>query len=247
MKNNQLSRYGAISKMLPFGTGKAFFLVSSSEAAYNNFQENYPVDADGVVRVCTSWADIITQAQLVTDSSVVIVSPLFTTAPTLTQVASLDAAKVVTIQAGQNLPDGSYLAAKAAVALPASSTTYLFQVNGRIELLDLLGEVTSTISTTTNNAKFLAIPTVGSSTDLCVTTNITGLAIGSNLSITGVLSAALVATAASAGPVFLRQASPLVLPAGRIAINTSATAAQGLVKYRVRYKPIDPGAFVSPL
>jgi hypothetical protein len=190
-KYNQLNRYGAIAKAYPFTTGKAFFLVTSSEAAYNNFQENYPVDADGVVRVCTSWADIITQVQLVTDSSTVIVSPLFTTAPTLAQVAALDAAKVVTIQAGQNLPDGSYIATKAAAALPQTTTTALFKVNGRIQILGLYGEVVTTIQTQTNAAKFQLVPTIGTTVDLCSTTNITALPVGSQLSITGTLANAL--------------------------------------------------------
>jgi hypothetical protein len=241
-KYNQLSRYGAIAKSLPFGTGKAFFLVTSSEAAYNNFQETYPVDADGVVRVCTSWADIITQVQLVTDSSTVIVSPLFTTAPTLTQIDSLNAAKVVVIQAGQNLPDGSYLATKAAVSLATATTIDLFQLNGRIQLISILGEVATTIGAA-QTTKFIALPTVGSTTDICAVANTANLAVGAQLSITGTPTAALVATTQAA---VVQQASPLVIKAGKIQLNNAATST-GNVRFRVHYKPIDPGAFVSPL
>jgi hypothetical protein len=243
MKYNQLSRYGAIAKTYPFGTGKVFFLVSSSEAAYNNFQENYPVDENGVVRVWTSWADVITAVQLVTDSSVVIVSPLFTTAPTLAQIDALNAAKVVVIQAGQNLPDGSYLATKAAYAINAATTTNLFQINGRIELLDLIGEIATTLGAATSGAKYVFTPTVGSTTDLCATTDVKNLATGGTLLITGTLANTLVATTQGA---VVRQATPLILKAGILALNVTQTTT-GNVKNRIRYKPLDPGAFVSPL
>src|SRR5258705_13817894 len=104
---NQLSRYGAIAKYLPFTSGKAFFLVSSSEYAASTFLQAYPPDFEGAVRVFTDWASVITAVQATADNAVIVVSPLFTTAPTLAQIDSLNAAGVTTIQAGQNLPDGS--------------------------------------------------------------------------------------------------------------------------------------------
>jgi hypothetical protein len=56
MKNNQLSRYGAIAKALPFTFGKVFFVIDPDDAILPTVQETYPVDTDGVTRVYTSLA-----------------------------------------------------------------------------------------------------------------------------------------------------------------------------------------------
>lgn len=241
-KYNQLSRYGAMSKGLPFTTGKTFFLVSSSEYANNNFLEAFPVDGDGINRVYSSWADVITAIQRTADASCVVVSPLFTTAPTLAQIDALNAAGVVTIQAGQNLPDGSYIATKAAFALATATTIDLFQSNGRIQLEELIAEVVTTLGSA-QTTKFLVLPTVGSSTDLCAAASVGSLAIGAYLGITGTFANPIVATTQGAIP---RQAVSVVVKAGKIQLNNTQTST-GNLRVRVKYKPIDPGAFVSPL
>ena len=53
MKENQLSRYGAIAKVLKeLGpTGKVFFAVSNADAIFAEFQHEFPRDRDGVDRV----------------------------------------------------------------------------------------------------------------------------------------------------------------------------------------------------
>jgi hypothetical protein len=53
-KYNQLSRYGAIAKALPFTFGKVFFVVSASDQAYSEAIAQFPPDEDGVDRVYTS-------------------------------------------------------------------------------------------------------------------------------------------------------------------------------------------------
>lgn len=242
MRGNQLSRYGALSAMLPFVTGKVFFLISASEEGAQDFVNDFPPDDDGRVRVFTTWADVIVEAQTKTAPDCVVVSPLFTTAPTLAQIDALNAAKTVVIQGGNNLPDGSYLATKGATSFATATTIDLFQVNGRIKLLDIIGEIVTTIGAA-QTSKFLVLPTVGSSTDLCVAANTAALAVGGSLVITGALTASLVATTQSA---VLAQASPLLVKAGKIQIN-NATSSSGNVRFRVRYIPLDPGAFVSPL
>lgn len=243
MRENQLSRYGAISKSYPMTTGKAFFLVSSTETSAAALLERYAPDGDGLTRVYTDWASVITACQVDTGADVIIVSPLFTTAPTIAQIDALNAAGVVTIQAGSNLPDGSYLATKAAAALDTATTVDLFQVNGRIKLLDIIGEVATTIGATASGAKFLVLPTVGSTTDLCATTNIASLAVGGTMTITGTLATALTASVQGA---IVAQTTPLLIKAGKIQLNTTQTTT-GNVRYRVRYIALDPGAFVSPL
>lgn len=241
MQENQLTRYGAISKVLPFTTGKVFFLVSPSEAALNTLNENYPVDNDGVSRVYTTWASVLAACQASTSADAVIVSPLFTTAPTVQQIQDLNATGVVTLQAGANLPDGSYLAQKASLSLATATTNNIFTVTGRVQLLEIFGTVQTTTGSTASGLKFQAIPTVGSTTDLCVTSNIASLAIGGTVTITGTLATALTASVQGA---IISQATPITIKAGSIAINTTATTT-GNVAFFVRYKPLEPGAFVS--
>ena len=51
MKENQLTRYGAIAKALPFTPGKIFFVVDNADTHYADFQAAFPADSDGVERV----------------------------------------------------------------------------------------------------------------------------------------------------------------------------------------------------
>lgn len=242
MRENQHTRYGAIAKAYPFTTGKALFLISSTEAAAGDFTNTFPSDLDGQSRVFTTWAAVITALELSTDADCVVVSPLFTTAPTLAQIASLNAAGVVTVQAGKNLPDGSYLATKAATAMLTTTTIDLFQVNGRIELLQILGEVVTSFPTL-QTSKFLALPDVGSSADLAAAAATGNATVGSQFGITGTLANALINTSLGA---VIHQAASVVVKAGKIQWNNIVTST-GNVKFTVRYKPIDPGAFVSAL
>jgi len=239
--NHQLSRYGAISKSHPFATGKTFFLVNSTEFALQEFQNRYPVDSDGVTRVYTTWAAVITSLQANTDADVVMVSPLFTTAPTAAQLAQLDAAGVVVYQMGSALLDGTYMAVKTASAIATTTNYNLFQVNGRIELLDIIGEVVTSTGATVA-AKFQFVGPTATTTDLTATTNIAAMPAGSMLTITGTLTNLMKTTL----DVIARQATPLIISGGTLALNISQTTT-GNIAYKVRYKPLDNGAFVSSL
>lgn len=54
MKNSQLSRYGAISRALPFTFGNVFFVADPAQSYLGDIQDMFPVDEFGVVRVFTS-------------------------------------------------------------------------------------------------------------------------------------------------------------------------------------------------
>lgn len=228
--------------MLPFVTGKYFFLVSPTEAAAAEFLNGFPNDKDGVPRVYTTWDAVIAACQADTGADAIVISPLFTTAPTDAQKDALNAANAVTVQAGLDLPDGSYLATKAPASFATATTISLFQVNGRVQLLDLVGEVATTIGAA-QTTKFTFVPTVGSTTDLCAQANIANLAAGASLLITGTPSAALVATTQGA---VANQASVLQLKAGTIQLVNAATSS-GNVRVRVRYRSLEPGASISAL
>ena len=243
MLENQLSRYGAIAKYNPLLTGKTFFLVSPTETAASEILNKYPTDEGGVIRTYTTWAAVITAVQASTDADAIFVSPLFTTAPTTAQMLALEAAGVVTYQMGNALLDGTYFANKAPLDMSATTTNNLFQVNGRIELLDIIGQVATTIGATTMSAKFQIVPIVGSTTDLCATTDISSLAADGQILITGTLATALTKSVQGA---IVRQATPLIIKDGTLVLATGATNT-GNIAYKVRYKPLEPGAFVSSL
>jgi hypothetical protein len=243
-QTNQLSRYGGISKAYPLTTGSVYFLVNPTEYALQDFQNRYPAGGDGAAHVFTTWAAVITAIQTNTDFDTIIVSPLFTTPPTKAQQQQLDAAGAVVWQAGQILPDGSYLAATiSAFSLANTTTTNLFGVSGRVLIDTVLGEVATTIGAAAQNAKFTSLPTVGSTTDMCAVATTTGLVAGTQLYITGTLATALQTTVQS---IYVKQATPLIMTAGTLQLVTSATTT-GNVKVRVMYKALDPGAFVYPL
>ena len=241
-QNNQFSRYGGIARTYPFTTGKLFFLMNSTEARLPSFNSDYPADNGGATRVVTTWAAAIA-ATTAGNFDVIYVSPSFTTAPTLSQVASLDANGVSVYQMGQINPDGTYFCTKASSGLPASTTKNLFQVNGRIELLNIGGRSNDRHSGTGQRHEAYLGGTIGAAVDLCSTGDINAAAVGTQLSITGTLATALQITPASA---LVRQATPVVVTAGIIRVSCAATNT-GAVKWKMVYKPIDAGAFVSAL
>lgn len=78
MLENQLSRYGAISKSLPFTTGKVFFVVQTADPQYAEFQANFPPDAYGISRVYSTIQSAVTAVAALTDPAaghVILVKP----------------------------------------------------------------------------------------------------------------------------------------------------------------------------
>jgi len=71
MKENQLSRYGALSRTLPMTMGKIFFIVNGSDSYAGELINEFPVDKDGVPRVyVASAADASTSIQAALDACV---------------------------------------------------------------------------------------------------------------------------------------------------------------------------------
>ncbi len=78
MLENQLSRYGAIAKDIPFTTGKVFFAVSSNDTHYGDFQHQFPADKNGVNRVHSTIQGAIDAAAVEPDPSaghIVLIKP----------------------------------------------------------------------------------------------------------------------------------------------------------------------------
>lgn len=239
MRDNQLTRYGAIAKKLPVTFGKVFFLVGTTEALYADFQNAFPADGDGVERVYSTATSALA-ATTSGNGDILIISPGFTTALTAVELLAAETKGVTILQAGKQLDDGTFFSHRATAALPATTQAAIFTVTGRIEVLAIIGEVTTIIQTQLDNVKIVANPTVGADVDLCAVKDVTAAAVGTQFNITGTLATAMVQTASGA---FVKQASPVVVMAGTIDLNASATNT-GSVKWLIIYKPIDPGARV---
>jgi hypothetical protein len=132
---------------------------------------------------------------------------------------------------------------RATEALPQTAIGTLFTVaTGRVKLIDLIGEVTAQIGAVPNDVHIQFNPTgAGAETNLCAAgTDVNALNVGCQLSITGTLANALVA---SYDIPFVYQATPLVLPPGTIEIHAVASdGGGGLVSWTAHYIPLEAGA-----
>jgi len=214
-------------------------LAASTDPNYGVIQQLWIPDADGFQRLYSTWALAIA-ACTAGRGDIILVSPGFTTAPTLAQLETMHTNKISARPAyGQNA-DGSFTTLRASATLPATTATPYFTVTGKVRILDIVGEVTTIVQTQTCNTKLIANPTVGADVDLCAVNDITADAVGTFYSITGTLANAMVATTSGAG---VSQAAPVTVAAGTIDLSTSATNT-GATKWLVRWVPIDPGALV---
>jgi hypothetical protein len=132
--------------------------------------------------------------------------------------------------------------AKAAATLPASTTQALFTCTlGNVEILALVGEVTTVIQTQANNAKLTYNPTAtGASTDLCATLDITADAVGTMYSITGIATDPLQSGIWLAhGLVY-----PIIIGPGVIELDCDATNT-GATQWFALYRAIESGALLA--
>lgn len=140
--------------------------------------------------------------------------------------------------------DGDIITVKRSAAnLPQTTQAALFNViGGRIELIDIMGEVSTVIQNQANNTKIVANPTSGSDTDLCANLNIANDAVGTRYSITGTFANAMVDTAA--GVAVAQQATVVTVEVGTIDLACAASNT-GQCTWVLRYRKIDPEAYVT--
>lgn len=226
--------------------GKVFIVYSENESNAQVIRELWEPDSEGKSRSFTNFTDALA-ACTAGRGDKIFVTQGYTTAPTLTELATANTKQVLIEQIGGKLGN-DYVTTKAATTLPATTTGTLFTVTGMVKILDLIGEVTTTVQTQACNAKLQAIPTVGSTQDLCAVANITALVTGTALFLSlndTTTPAAFFANAlqVTAPAVFVNGQKEFVVPAGTIGFNTSATNT-GAVKWVVRYLPLLPGSRV---
>jgi hypothetical protein len=130
---------------------------------------------------------------------------------------------------------------RVAAVLPATGSQNLFTVaGGRILLTTFVAEVTTVMSATATNLKWTLVPTSGiTNVDLTANVLVTSLAVGNELALT------VLGSAASSGAAVTQQ-NEIVITPGIIRATTDATNT-GAVKYTITYIPLDDGANVTVL
>lgn len=131
---------------------------------------------------------------------------------------------------------------KSSATLPATTTQNIFTVSGGEVLVTLLyGKVSTVIQTQACNLKVTSAPTTGTAVDLAADLNVSADEAGCIYRVEGD-GTALVGANAGAG-LSAVGLSPMIVPAGSIRIETSATNT-GATGWVLFYKPLVSGARV---
>jgi hypothetical protein len=136
---------------------------------------------------------------------------------------------------------GAIKVSRATAGLPATTDEALFTITGgRVELVQVIGEVTTVIQTQTNNTKLKFNPTAtGADTNICAVLDISADAVGTLYGITGTIANAMIDGLLQVKS----QADALILSEGDIELDCAATNT-GSVAWDIWYRPIDNGAKV---
>ena len=140
---------------------------------------------------------------------------------------------------------------KDAFTLPASTSTAMFTVSGRVIVTSLIGEVTTAVQAQACDLNVTINPTgAGAAADLVAATEINGDAVGTFYSVSGI-QAALLGTQKEGGteaPTHALAKMPIgggfMVPAGSILLKTAATNT-GATSWTLTYIPYDDGAAVA--
>lgn len=230
---NLNSGYGqAMAAIMPQTTGKTFLAVLSTASNLSALQDLFTFDNDGLQRVYTSLTSALAACVAGRGDIVVITSDL-TTAPTDTELASAGTKGVKIIFANQP-GSAEQIAMTTSKSLPATTTGSIFTITGVVEIISIIGVVTTVIQTQTCNLKLSTVSN-SATTDICANLDISAHAAQSRYSITGTFANALINTAK--GVPVARQATSLIAQEGTIIATTSATNT-GAIRWMIRYKPL---------
>lgn len=130
---------------------------------------------------------------------------------------------------------------RATALLPQAGDLGLFTVVGNVEVVRIVGEVTTVIETQANATLLKVNPTTGADVDLCAALDITADAVGTLYNITGTLADAMVATTSGA---VIDQVTPIVVADGIIELECAAENT-GSVKWTLHYVPLDANSYVT--
>ena len=237
---NQNSGYGiheAGSLDIP-STGKKFIVAAvGATNNYNKLDDIYVPDPDGVNRLYTT-PTLAIAACTAGNADIIYIDESYTTAVTAAELELAAAKAVSIIPLGSARADGAYVAQRALSTLPTTGDLSLFTITGKVEILQIVGEVTTVVQTQANASLIKINPTVGADVDLCAALDISAAAVGTLLTVTGTVGDAMIATASGGVG---SQALGLIVTAGILELECAATNT-GAIKWTVVYKAVDPGA-----
>jgi molybdopterin/thiamine biosynthesis adenylyltransferase len=137
--------------------------------------------------------------------------------------------------------------ATVASATPLTDGT-IFTWTGSIEILHIIGRVTDAHPAAANNCKLTVTPDALAAYDICANKDLTGLGVGTLLSITGTAANAMVATTV-VGSLAPGQANPVVVTcvtSGVISTVFSDTGNQAAaIDWELAWRPLSDGATVT--
>lgn len=128
-----------------------------------------------------------------------------------------------------------------AVFTGTSSTPIFTIAGGRVRVTQILGEITTGASNTTN-VQLQSNPTTGATAVMSLVLAAGALEVGTLLGITGVVGDAMYGVSAGLAT---GQHQDVILPIGAIEFTVSAGAVTISVKWSVFYTPIDDGASIT--
>ena len=128
---------------------------------------------------------------------------------------------------------------RATAILPATTQAAYFTVTGRVIVTQIVGEVTVVFDGTANSIKLISNPTVGADVDLCAAAVVTSDAVGTVYTITGTLANAIIPTTSGA---VQAQPNGILVTAGTIDLDATATDATGSTKWTIHYIALDAGS-----
>ena len=127
--------------------GKTFYVTASTGANAQTLQNLMTPDTTGVNQVRNYSTLTLALAQTVAGrGDVILVAPDYTTAPTDTELG-LAGTNGVQIQYLNSLEDSVLIAGTTNLALPATDTSAIFNVVGVVELVSIIGVVTTVVQT----------------------------------------------------------------------------------------------------
>lgn len=134
----------------------------------------------------------------------------------------------------------------AVTAITGASDKALFTITGgRVIITSLVGEVTTVVQTQANNAKVKFNPTAtGADTDLTAAADITGLAVGVLVGVSGLYTDTLLTNDGVLQVPAAGFGGPFMLSEGDIELETSASST-GAIQWTLTYVPYDDGAAVA--
>jgi len=127
--------------------------------------------------------------------------------------------------------------------LTSGATSAWTVSGGKVIVTSLVGVVTTVVQSQTTAVKFQAVPTTGTTVDMCATLDLNAAEVGALLSVDGVLATALQGGVSKSGAVGLMTKAQVVAP-GAIKINSGATST-GAITWTLTYIPYDTGASIA--